>query len=43
MKLFQKDAVEWLKTLPSGSVDLLITDPPFREAQKNRDHNKVES
>ena len=26
--LFQSDAVEWLRTLPSESVDLIITDPP---------------
>jgi site-specific DNA-methyltransferase (adenine-specific) len=36
MKLFQKDAVEWLKTLPSGSVDLLITDPPYESLEKHR-------
>lgn len=36
MKLFQKDAVEWLKTLPSGSVDLFITDPPYESLEKHR-------
>lgn len=36
MNLFQKDAVEWLKTLPSGSVDLFITDPPYESLEKHR-------
>ncbi len=30
------DAVEWLKTLPSNSVDLLITDPPYESLEKHR-------
>lgn len=36
MKLFKADAVEWLKTLPSGSVDLFITDPPYESLEKHR-------
>lgn len=34
--LNQGDAVEWLRTLPSGSVDLLITDPPYESLEKHR-------
>jgi site-specific DNA-methyltransferase (adenine-specific) len=30
------DAVEWLRTLPNGSVDLLITDPPYESLEKHR-------
>lgn len=30
------DAVEWLKALPSESVDLLITDPPYESLEKHR-------
>lgn len=30
------DAVEWLKSLPSGSVDLVITDPPYESLEKHR-------
>jgi len=30
------DAVEWLRTLPSGSVDLIITDPPYESLEKHR-------
>lgn len=30
------DAVEWLRTLPAGSVDLLITDPPYESLEKHR-------
>lgn len=36
MLLDQKDAVEWLKTLPSGSVDLFVTDPPYESLEKHR-------
>lgn len=36
MKLHQLDAVEWLKTLPDKSVDLLITDPPYESLEKHR-------
>jgi site-specific DNA-methyltransferase (adenine-specific) len=34
--LHRGDAVEWLRTLPSGSVDLLITDPPYESLEKHR-------
>ena len=36
MQLFKQDAVEWLSTLPDGSVDLLITDPPYESLEKHR-------
>ncbi|MEI9883111.1 DNA-methyltransferase [Atlantibacter hermannii] len=36
MILNQLDAVEWLKTLPSGSVDLFVTDPPYESLEKHR-------
>ena len=35
-RLFQGDAVEWLKSLPDESVDLLITDPPYESLEKHR-------
>lgn len=31
-----KDAVEWLKTLDTESVDLVITDPPYESLEKHR-------
>ncbi len=34
--LHQGDAVEWLRSLPSSSVDLLITDPPYESLEKHR-------
>ena len=34
--LSQDDAVTWLKTLDSTSVDLLITDPPYESLEKHR-------
>lgn len=30
------DAVEWLKSLPKDSIDLLITDPPYESLEKHR-------
>lgn len=32
----QQDAVEWLRTLPSASVDLIVTDPPYESLEKHR-------
>ena len=32
----QLDAVAWLKTLSSASVDLVITDPPYESLEKHR-------
>jgi site-specific DNA-methyltransferase (adenine-specific) len=34
--LTQSDAVAWLRTLPSDSIDLLITDPPYESLEKHR-------
>jgi site-specific DNA-methyltransferase (adenine-specific) len=31
-----RDAVEWLQTLPSDTVDLLITDPAYESLEKHR-------
>ncbi|KXO06448.1 Adenine-specific methyltransferase [Moritella sp. JT01] len=36
MKLHKLDAVDWLKTLPSESIDLVITDPPYESLEKHR-------
>ncbi len=36
MRLFKIDAVDWLATLPSDSVDLVITDPPYESLEKHR-------
>jgi site-specific DNA-methyltransferase (adenine-specific) len=30
------DAVEWLRTLPPASVDLVVTDPPYESLEKHR-------
>jgi site-specific DNA-methyltransferase (adenine-specific) len=35
-QLHQGDAVDWLRTLADGSVDLLITDPPYESLEKHR-------
>jgi site-specific DNA-methyltransferase (adenine-specific) len=35
-ELFRADAVEWLRTLPSGGVDLVVTDPPYESLEKHR-------
>ena len=35
-KLFHGDAVAWLRSLASGSVDLLITDPPYESLERHR-------
>jgi site-specific DNA-methyltransferase (adenine-specific) len=34
--LHNLDAVAWLRTLPSESVDLVITDPPYESLEKHR-------
>lgn len=34
--MFNCDAVEWLSSLDSESVDLLITDPPYESLEKHR-------
>ncbi len=30
------DAVAWLRTLPGGSIDLMVTDPPYESLEKHR-------
>ncbi len=35
-RLFRGDAVEWLRTLPDGSVDLVVTDPAYESLEKHR-------
>lgn len=35
-RIFLKDAIEGLKTLPDESVDLIVTDPPYNIASKGR-------
>ena len=35
-QIVRADAVEWLKTLPAGSVDLVVTDPPYESLEKHR-------
>ena len=34
--LAQTDAVAWLRTLPSESIDLVVTDPPYESLEKHR-------
>jgi len=34
--LSQGDAVAWLRALPSESIDLVITDPPYESLEKHR-------
>lgn len=35
-RLAHSDAVEWLRTLPAASVDLVITDPAYESLEKHR-------
>lgn len=35
-RLAQLDAVEWLKTLPDASLDLVVTDPAYESLEKHR-------
>lgn len=35
-RLSHSDAVEWLRTLPDASVDLVITDPAYESLEKHR-------
>ncbi|WP_257461783.1 DNA-methyltransferase [Archangium lipolyticum] len=35
-RLSHTDAVEWLRSLPDGSVDLVITDPAYESLEKHR-------
>ncbi|UTV27221.1 DNA-methyltransferase [Photobacterium atrarenae] len=36
MSIYKEDAVGWLSTLDTASVDLLITDPPYESLEKHR-------
>jgi len=36
VELAQRDAVEWLRSVPSEAIDLLITDPPYESLEKHR-------
>ena len=35
-QLAHSDAVAWLRSLPAGSVDLVVTDPPYESLEKHR-------
>jgi site-specific DNA-methyltransferase (adenine-specific) len=35
-QLTRGDAVAWLRGLPAGSIDLVITDPPYESLEKHR-------
>ena len=35
-QLNRGDAVEWLRSLPSASIDLVVTDPPYESLEKHR-------
>ncbi|RLV58298.1 site-specific DNA-methyltransferase [Parashewanella curva] len=35
-QVFRMDAVEWLKSVESSSIDLFITDPPYESLEKHR-------
>lgn len=34
ISLYNTDAIEWLKTLDNDSVDLIVSDPPYRVTQR---------
>jgi site-specific DNA-methyltransferase (adenine-specific) len=36
LTLTQSDAIEWLKTLPDRSVDLIVTDPAYASLEEHR-------
>ena len=35
-QLHRQDAVDWLRSLPDASVDLIVTDPPYESLEKHR-------
>jgi len=35
-QLSRGDAVDWLRTLPDESIDLVVTDPPYESLEKHR-------
>lgn len=36
IQVYNTDAIEWLKTLDNDSVDLIVSDPPYRVTQHGR-------
>jgi site-specific DNA-methyltransferase (adenine-specific) len=36
VSLFQMDAVAWLRGLPAGVADLIVTDPPYESLERHR-------
>jgi site-specific DNA-methyltransferase (adenine-specific) len=36
VSLFQMDAVDWLRGLPDGAADLIVTDPPYESLERHR-------
>lgn len=38
INLMQGDCLELMKNIPDGSVDLILTDPPYNIARKNNFH-----
>ena len=36
VSLSNRDAIEWMRALPSASVDLIVTDPPYESLEKHR-------
>jgi site-specific DNA-methyltransferase (adenine-specific) len=36
VELARADAVEWLNAQPAGSIDLVVTDPPYESLEKHR-------
>ncbi len=35
-QLTRADAVDWIRTLPNESIDLVVTDPPYESLEKHR-------
>jgi site-specific DNA-methyltransferase (adenine-specific) len=35
-RLANADAIDWLRSLPAASVDLVVTDPPYESLEKHR-------
>ena len=35
-ELMTCDAVDWLRALPTASVDMVVTDPPYESLEKHR-------
>jgi site-specific DNA-methyltransferase (adenine-specific) len=37
-KIYHGDCLEWMKEIENGSIDLLLTDPPYNVSQKSNFH-----